>query len=38
MAPERLVTHSLPATRCQEAFELAARPAAGALQVVLTYS
>jgi 2-desacetyl-2-hydroxyethyl bacteriochlorophyllide A dehydrogenase len=35
--PERLVTHSLPAARCQEAFELAAAPAAGALQVVLTY-
>ncbi|MGY6213958.1 zinc-dependent alcohol dehydrogenase [Methylolobus aquaticus] len=36
--PERLVTHSLPAARCQEAFELAAEPSAGALQVLLTYS
>lgn len=35
---DRLITHSPPVIRCQEAFELAAAPASGALQVVLNYA
>lgn len=38
LGPERLVTHCLPVAQCQEAFELAATPASGALQLVLNYS
>lgn len=37
IAPERLITHVFPPERCQQAFELAANPAAGAMQVVFHY-
>ena len=38
LEPGRMVTHVLSAARCQEAFELAADPASGALQVVLDHT
>lgn len=35
--PERWITHTFPPTRCQEAFELAAEPNDGVLQVIFDY-
>lgn len=37
ISPERLITHVFPPERCQEAFELAVNPVAGALQVIFEY-
>lgn len=37
IAPECLITHVFPPERCQEAFELAAAPGAGALQILFHY-
>lgn len=35
--PERLITHVFSPSRCQEAFELAASPGSGALQVLFQF-